>query len=101
MTILEDLLDCLSGPLDDFPGALHRSNCHVSAGLARPLANIRGGIYGMQCDQIDGTFASALGNVAGAFAHSFADIARPTADVSSRTFRVFVMLRMLARNGLA
>ena len=101
VAVLEDLLDRLSGPLDDLPGALHRSNCYVSTGLASTLANIRGRIYGMERDQVYRASAGALGEIPCAFPHTFADIARPTADLSSRAFRVFVMLRMLLRNGLA
>jgi hypothetical protein len=101
MSVLEDLLDRLPGPFDNLPGPFHSPNRHMSAGLAGTLADIRGRIYRMQRNQVDRAFARAFGDVTCALTHTFANISRPTPDFSARASQVFVMLRVLLRNGLS
>jgi hypothetical protein len=92
MTILEDIPDRFPGSLDDLAGPFYGPNGQMSTGLARTFADIRGRVYGMQCNQVDRALPRTFGQVPCTFSNTFPDIPRPTPDVSACALRVFVML---------
>jgi hypothetical protein len=81
--VLEDLLEGLACTFCDFPCAFRGSNRDVLATFGGTCANSPGGIDRVQRNEIDGTLAGALGDIARAFGCTFADVAASTSNVSA------------------
>ncbi len=79
----EDVLDAATHALDDFAGAFCCADSDILARRSSALAHRTGSIYGMQSDEVEGTFPSTRGQVAGRFTGALADIGTAAANVTA------------------
>ena len=83
MAVVEDVADAAAGALGDLSGALCGADPGVLGSDAHALADVPGGVDGVQRDQIDGALAGALCDVAGGTAGAFAVVADAGADITT------------------
>jgi len=88
VTVVEDFADAATCALGDFACALGGADADVLARDACTLADVAGGVDGVEGDEIAGAFADALGCLSGSLGGALADVARSAADVTAGAARL-------------
>jgi hypothetical protein len=83
MAMMEDFANAATCALRDFACALSGADADVLSGDCCTLADVTGGVDGVECDEIAGTFADALGCGSGSLCGTLADVARSAANVTA------------------
>jgi hypothetical protein len=83
MAVVEDFADAATCALGDFACALGGANADVLAGDTCTLADVAGGVEGVEGDEIAGTFADALGCGSCSLGSALADVSGSAADVTA------------------
>jgi hypothetical protein len=83
MTVVEDLADAATCAFGDFACALGGTDAYVLSGDACALADVAGGVDGVEGHEVAGAFADALGCGSGSLGGVLADIAGSAAYVAA------------------
>jgi hypothetical protein len=83
MVMMEDPANSPTCAFGNFACSLCGTNAHVLPGNGGTLADIAGGVDGVESNQVARTFADTLGRRSSAFCGSFADVSSTAANVSA------------------
>ena len=83
MGVVEDVADAAAGAFGDFAGAFDGSDAGVLGSYADAFADAVDTLYGVEGDEVGGSFAGAFCYVAGGSACAFADVAGSAAYVAA------------------
>jgi hypothetical protein len=83
IAVVEDFADASTCALGDFACAFRGADSHVFSGDACALADVAGGVDGVEGDEIASAFADALACCSGSFGGVLADVAGSAADVTA------------------
>jgi hypothetical protein len=94
MAVVEDFADAATCALSDFACALGSADTDVLAGDTCTLADVAGGVEGVEGDEIAGTFADALGCGSCSLGSALADVSGSAADVTAGAAGLGLGLRL-------
>jgi hypothetical protein len=83
VAVVEDFADAATCALGDFACALRGTDADVLSGDASTLADVAGGVDGMEGDEIASAFADALGCGSGSLGGALADVSGSAANVTA------------------
>jgi hypothetical protein len=80
---MEDVSNAAACTFGDFACALGSADTSILGTDADAFADVTGGVDGVECDEVDGSFAGAFGDIADGSACTFADVSGSAADVAT------------------
>jgi hypothetical protein len=83
MAVVEDLADAATCALRDFACAFSRTDTNVFSGHTCALADVAGGVEGVEGDEVACAFADAFGCRSGSLGGALADVASSAAYVTA------------------
>jgi hypothetical protein len=83
VAVVEDVADAAASAFDDLAASLGGAYAGVLCAYADTFAYVADTLHRVEGDDVGGTFAGALGDVAGGPASTFADVTGTAADIAA------------------